>query len=87
MEKFLPVLQRSPLFAGISEQDMETMLDCLGAVERKFSRGEAVLRAGEPARWLGVVPVSYTHLEGLDAPLDALSDEECAKALYELITR
>ena len=25
--------------------------------------------------------------EGLDAPLDALSDEECAKALYELITR
>ena len=55
MGKFLPVLQRSPLFAGISEQDMETMLDCLGAVERKFSRGEAVFRAGEPARWLGVV--------------------------------
>ena len=25
--------------------------------------------------------------EGLDAPLDALSDEECAKALYELLTR
>ena len=25
--------------------------------------------------------------EGLDAPLDALSDEDCAQALYELLTR
>ena len=55
MGKFLPVLLKSPLFAGIGAQDMEAMLDCLGAVERRFSRGEAVLRAGEPARWLGVV--------------------------------
>lgn len=55
MGKFLPVLRKTPLFAGIAEQDMEAMLDCLGAVERKFSRGEAVFRAGEPARWLGVV--------------------------------
>ena len=55
MGKFLPVLRKTPLFAGIAEQDMEAMQDCLGAVERKFSRGEAVFRAGEPARWLGVV--------------------------------
>ena len=55
MGKFLPVLLKSPLFAGIGAQDMEAMLDCLGAVERRFSRGEAVLRAGEPARRLGVV--------------------------------
>ena len=55
MGKFLPVLLKSPLFAGIGAQDMEVMLDCLGAVERRFSRGEAVLRAGEPARRLGVV--------------------------------
>ena len=55
MRKYLPILRETPLFAGIEEQDMDTMLDCLEAVERKFSRGEAVLRAGEPTRWLGVV--------------------------------
>ena len=55
MENYLQVLCQSPLFAGAAEADARAMLQCLGAVVRRYGRGEFVLRSGGPADQMGVV--------------------------------
>ena len=47
MKEFVPVLKRSKLFSGVGEDDITTMLSCLGARLRTFKKGEYVLRQGE----------------------------------------
>lgn len=48
-------LTQSPLFAGVSPQELETMLDCLGAQRKTYQKGERVLRAGSPVTAMGLV--------------------------------
>lgn len=55
MEKYYPVLAGSPLFDGISEEELGTVLDCLGAEAAHYQKGEAILSEGDPAERLGVV--------------------------------
>ena len=47
MKKYISILQRSQLFAGVSEDDIEAMLDCLSAKMHSYKKGEYVLREGE----------------------------------------
>ncbi|HIX92898.1 MAG TPA: Crp/Fnr family transcriptional regulator [Firmicutes bacterium] len=47
MKKYISILQRSQLFAGVGEADIEAMLDCLSANLRDYKKGEYVLREGE----------------------------------------
>ena len=47
MEKYLPVLKRTKLFAGVGEEELPAMLNCLGATVRSYRKGEYVFRAGE----------------------------------------
>ena len=47
MEKYIPVLKRTKLFAGVGEEDFPAMLNCLGAVARTYRKGEYVFHAGE----------------------------------------
>ena len=54
-------LLASPLFRGATSEEIAAMLPCLGASPRRFARGERILRAGEPTRYMGLA-VSYTHL-------------------------
>lgn len=62
------ILRTVPLFRGMREEEVGSILDCLGARELLFGRGEAVLRAGEPARSLGVVLTGRVQVarEGAD---------------------
>lgn len=55
MKKYLHVLSRCPLFCGISDPDLETMITCLGGKLSSVSRGCPVFLEGDPARLLGVV--------------------------------
>ena len=48
-------LWTTPLFQGITLQEGEAMLECLGARRRKFEKGERIYRAGDLVRELGVV--------------------------------
>ena len=50
-----PELTMSPLFAGIPEGEIDALLQCLGAVERHFAKGEVIFPEGEPIECLGVV--------------------------------
>ena len=55
MEKYLPMLKRSPLFLGIGEEDLKSMLRCLNARTAVYRRQEIVLLEGQPASSVGVV--------------------------------
>ena len=67
--KYLEVLQNCPLFARISPSELESMLHCLKARERRYEAGESIMRAGEPAQAVGLVlagrvQVAFTEAGG-----------------------
>ncbi|MGN1115343.1 MAG: Crp/Fnr family transcriptional regulator [Candidatus Ornithomonoglobus sp.] len=47
MKKYFQILKRSKLFAGINENEIEDILDCLSAKTQSYVRGEYIFRAGE----------------------------------------
>ena len=55
MKKYLPVLEKSPLFSEICETDLITLLDCLGGTVRDYPKGTTVIREGDRPTHLGVV--------------------------------
>ena len=55
MKKHLPVLMQCPVFSGISEDNLLTMLSCMKAQVSCFQKNQLVLREGEPAKYMGIV--------------------------------
>jgi CRP-like cAMP-binding protein len=55
MERYLPLLQTTSLFAGLGTEALLALLRELGAAQRCFGRGETLLYAGQPNRRIGVV--------------------------------
>ena len=55
MQSYLGALRRAALFRGMEDEQILTAVDCLGGQLRRYQKGAAVLRAGEPATHLGVV--------------------------------
>ena len=49
------VLQRSPLFDGIRQEDIPGLLACLGASHRKVGKQQYIMTEGEPATQLGIL--------------------------------
>ena len=47
MKEFVPVLKQTKLFADVEEEDVFSMLSCLGARLRTYKKGEYVLRQGQ----------------------------------------
>lgn len=48
-------LTNTPLFHGISENEISELLSCLGVKERKFKKDEIVFRAGSSISGIGLV--------------------------------
>lgn len=55
MKNYLPVIRSSPLFFGISEEELATMLACLGTREESFPKDAFLLRVGDTAESIGLV--------------------------------
>ena len=55
MKEFFPVLHTAALFSGISDDELSTMLSCLGARIDSFPKGSRLLRAGESVEEVGLV--------------------------------
>ena len=47
MKKYIGILKNTKLFSGVGEDEIASMLDCLGATLGKYQKGEYVIRAGE----------------------------------------
>ena len=55
MKKYFDILKHCPLFEGIGDEELDSMLNCLGGIEKRAEKGSAVFLEGSPARWVGVV--------------------------------
>ena len=55
MKKYLPILQKSPLFLDIGETELLSLLDCLGSTFRAYPKGTAIFSEGDRPTHLGIV--------------------------------
>lgn len=49
MIEFFDVIRKCPLFNEISDFELDTLLDCLGAENEHFGKKETIIREGSPA--------------------------------------
>lgn len=66
MDRYLPLIGRSPLFDRIDAADLEPMLQCLGARRRSFPKGAYVFRVGDRTASMGMVLEGSVRLEKED---------------------
>ena len=63
MERFVPMLKRSRLFAGVGDDEVITMLSCLGARLQTYKKGDYVLRQGEHLSDIIVLVEGCLHIQ------------------------
>ena len=62
----LNILANSRLFAGIRVDEIQPMLSCLQAVERKYPRGAYIFHTGEEVRALALLVRGTAHIQKED---------------------
>lgn len=60
--KYYPVLQNCPLFAGIAESELKTLLDCLSSKYKRFRKNSFIFMADDAIDSLGVVLTGAVHI-------------------------
>ena len=63
MKKFIPVMKRTKLFAGVGDDDIAVMLSCLGARLFTYKKGEYVLRLGEHLSDILILVEGRLHIQ------------------------
>lgn len=63
MKEFAPMLGRTKLFYGVGDDDIATMLSCLGARLLIYKKGEYVLRQGEHLSDILVLAEGSLHIQ------------------------
>lgn len=66
MKKFVHLLKRTKLFAGVGNDDIISMLNCLNATVRQYSKGEYAFRQGEYIRNLMILGAGRLHIQKED---------------------
>ena len=66
MKKYIDVLKRATIFSGISEKDIESMLNCLNASFREFKKGEYIFRQGEYIDHFCILVSGSVHIQSDD---------------------
>lgn len=66
MKKYIPILKRTRLFAGVGDSEIELMLSCLGARLCTYKKGEYVLRQGEHLSDIIVLVAGNLHIQNDD---------------------
>lgn len=62
MEKALTESKKCPLFMGIPEEDMESLLNCLNAKEISAKKGGVIFAAGDRPDYVGIVLEGSVHV-------------------------
>ena len=63
MKKYIPVLKRTRLFSGVSEDGIAAMLSCLDSKLREYKKGEYVFRQGEHLNHITVLVDGDLHIQ------------------------
>ena len=66
MKKYIPVLNKTKIFSGLSEKETESMLSCLDARVLQFKKGEYVLNCGEYLSELPLLVRGSLHIQNDD---------------------
>ena len=63
MKKYIPVLKRTKLFLGVGEEDIASLLSCLGARKKEYKKGEYILREGEYISDIFILVEGKIHIQ------------------------
>lgn len=63
MKKYIPVLKRTKLFSGVGEEDIASLLSCLGARKKEYRKGEYILREGEHISDIFILVEGKIHIQ------------------------
>lgn len=63
MKKYIGVLKRTQMFAGIGDDEITSMLSCLGTRLKSYKKGEYVLRQGEHLSDIVVLVDGNLHIQ------------------------
>ena len=63
MKEYIPILTRTKLFAGVSEEEIAAMLSCLDARLREYQKGEYVFSQGERLNHITVLVSGSLHIQ------------------------
>lgn len=63
MEQYLSVLKETKLFAGVREEEIGLMLNCLQATVRSFKKGEYVFHEGQQIGSICVLAEGMLHIQ------------------------
>lgn len=55
MQKYFEVLKNSPLFSGISDENLTDILSCLDAKILSFDKNKMIFEEGSPAEYIGIL--------------------------------
>ena len=55
MNKYMDTLLKSSLFSSITADDVDSVLDCLGAIIKKYQKNECILMAGNTTEYIGLL--------------------------------
>lgn len=56
------ILKKSPLFNGIDTDQLQSLLTCLSAIEKKYDKNEMILNQGDPIDSMGLVMSGHIHV-------------------------
>jgi len=81
MKKYFQTIKNSKLFAGITESEIEAMLQCLSATVKTYKKGDIIYRAGENISSVAMLLEGKIHIQKEDfwgnlSILDAASPGE-----------
>ena len=63
MQKYIPILKRTKIFAGVGDEEINSMLSCLGARLKTYKKGEYVFRQGEHITDITVLLDGSLHIQ------------------------
>lgn len=66
MKKYISVLKKTQMFRGVHEEEIDSMLSCLGARLFYYKKGEYVLREGESISDVTVLVEGELHIRNED---------------------
>lgn len=66
MKKYVSILKTAKLFAGLENEEIISMLSCLGAKLRTYKKGEYVLRQGEYLSNVFILVEGNLHIQNDD---------------------
>lgn len=66
MKKYFDILRKCSLFNNIEDENLISMLGCLGATVKTYSKKETVIEEGEAARYIGIVLTGSAQIIRID---------------------